>query len=161
MSEATRNHYRSDDGSYREVFRTGAAFVGHAEADTFYCFNNLMAEIHLNFIRKLDNGRLPSIGGQLRLLMDLLAQFDMPLFEHLRKIGLETEHYAFRWFSLLLAREFNLPEVLRLWDTLFSDEHRFSLLPFMCCSMLMLIRDQLLSADFPTAVNLVQFSAHR
>ncbi|KAA3677552.1 uncharacterized protein DEA37_0014676 [Paragonimus westermani] len=128
----------------------------HAEADTFFCFNNLMTEIYPNFVRKLDNDRFPGIGGQLRLLMTLLARFDRVLSDRLQKIGLEVEHYAFRWLSLLLAREFYLPDVIRLWDTLFSDEKRFAMLPFVCCAMLILIRDQLMAADFPTAVHLVQ-----
>ncbi|KAG5447078.1 TBC1 domain member 13 [Clonorchis sinensis] len=128
----------------------------YAEADTFYCFNNLMTEIHTNFIRKLDNGQFPGIGGQIRLFMDYLSCFDKALFTHLSGIGLAPEHYAFRWLSLLLAREFRLPDVIHIWDTLFADEHRFALLPFVACAMLILIREPLLNADFPTAVNLVQ-----
>ncbi|KAF7256552.1 hypothetical protein EG68_06522 [Paragonimus skrjabini miyazakii] len=128
----------------------------HAEADSFFCFNNLMTEIYPNFVRKLDNDRFPGIGGQLRLLMNLLVRFDKVLSDRLQKIGLEVEHYAFRWLSLLLAREFYLPDVIRLWDTLFADEKRFAMLPFVCCAMLILIRDQLMVADFPTAVHLVQ-----
>ncbi|CAL8082524.1 unnamed protein product [Calicophoron daubneyi] len=128
----------------------------YAEADTFFCFNNLMTEIHPNFIRKLDNGQPPGIGGQLQTLMDLVARFDRPLYAHMTEIGLAPEHFAFRWVSLLLSREFLLPEVIRLWDTLFADEHRFDMLRYVCCSMLILIREELLQADFPTAVNLVQ-----
>ncbi|KAA0189726.1 TBC1 domain family member 13 [Fasciolopsis buskii] len=127
-----------------------------AEADTFYCFNNLMTEVHPNFIRNLDGGQVQGIGGQIRLLIDLLGRTDPHLLEHLSRLGLEPEHYAFRWLSLLLAREFVLPDVIRLWDTLFSDEHRFAMVPFVCCAMLVLIRDQLLAADFPNAVHLVQ-----
>ncbi|TPP60650.1 TBC1 domain family member 13 [Fasciola gigantica] len=128
----------------------------YAEADTFYCFNNLMTEVHPNFIRNLDGGQVQGIGGQIRLLTDLVGQTDPQLLGHLNRLGLEPEHYAFRWLSLLLAREFLLPDVIRLWDTLFSDEHRFAMVPYVCCAMLILIRDQLLAADFPTAVHLVQ-----
>ncbi|KAF6767869.1 hypothetical protein AHF37_09885 [Paragonimus kellicotti] len=102
-----------------------------------------MTEIYPNFVRKLDNDRSPGI-----------VRFDRVLSDRLQKIGLEVEHYAFRWLSLLLAREFYLPDVIRLWDTLFSDEKRFAMLPFVCCAMLILIRDQLMVADFPTAVHL-------
>lgn len=31
--------------------------------------------------------------------------------------------------------EFELPEVLRLWDSLFSDEERFSFLNYVCVAM--------------------------
>ncbi|CAH8456639.1 unnamed protein product [Schistosoma curassoni] len=128
----------------------------YAEMDTFYCFNNLMTEIHPNFLRKLDGSHEAGLGGQMKILSDLLSKFDNNLSKHFKKIELVPEHFAFRWLSLLLAREFMLPDVLLLWDTLFSDPHRFNLLPYVCCSMLIGIRDQLLKADFPTAVQLVQ-----
>ncbi|KAH8853430.1 TBC1 domain family member 13 [Schistosoma japonicum] len=128
----------------------------YAEMDTFYCFNNLMTEIHPNFIRKLDGSHEAGLGGQMKILSNLLLKFDSNLSKHFQKIELVPEHFAFRWLSLLLAREFMLPDVLLLWDTLFSDPHRFNLLPYVCCSMLIGIRDQLLKADFPTAVQLVQ-----
>ncbi|CAH8448745.1 unnamed protein product [Heterobilharzia americana] len=128
----------------------------YAEVDTFYCFNNLMTEIHPNFIRKLDNSHEAGLGGQMKILSDLLSRFDSHLSKHFSQIELVPEHFAFRWLSLLLAREFMLPDVLLLWDTLFSDPHRFNLLPYVCCSMLIGVRDQLLKADFPVAVQLVQ-----
>nr|CAH8828448.1 unnamed protein product [Trichobilharzia regenti] len=128
----------------------------YAEMDTFYCFNNLMTEIHPNFIRKLDGSREAGLGGQMKILSNLLSRYDSHLSKHFAQIDLVPEHFAFRWLSLLLAREFMLPDVLLLWDALFSDQHRFDLLPYVCCSMLINVRDQLLKADFPVAVQLVQ-----
>jgi hypothetical protein len=42
----------------------------------------------------------------------------------------------FRWITLLLSQEFPLPDVLRIWDTLFSDESRFDFLIYVCCAMI-------------------------
>ena len=33
--------------------------------------------------------------------------------------------YGFRWLTLLMTQEFDLPDVLRLWDSLLSDSRRF------------------------------------
>lgn len=128
----------------------------YAEADTFYCFHNLMTEIHSNFIRNLDSSQSVGIGGQMKTLFDYLRQFDYVLWSHLSRISLVPEHFAFRWLSLLLAREFTLPDVIRLWDTLFSDPKRFNLLPFICCAMLIFVRSQLLHSDFASAIKLLQ-----
>ncbi|XP_018648520.1 putative tbc1 domain family member [Schistosoma mansoni] len=81
----------------------------YAEMDTFYCFNNLMTEIHPNFLRKLDGSHEAGLGGQMKILSDLLSKFDNNLSKHFKKIELVPEHFAFRWLSLLLAREFMLP----------------------------------------------------
>ena len=41
-----------------------------------------------------------------------------------------------RWMTLLLSQEFTLPDVIRIWDSLFADEHRFSFLTEVCCAMM-------------------------
>jgi hypothetical protein len=50
---------------------------------------------------------------------------------------LNPQFYVFRWITLLLSQEFKLPDVLRLWDTLFSDPDRFQFLLYVCVAMLM------------------------
>jgi hypothetical protein len=43
---------------------------------------------------------------------------------------------AIRWLTLMLSQEFPLPDVLRIWDSLFADENRFDFLIHICCSMI-------------------------
>lgn len=52
---------------------------------------------------------------------------------------MNPQFYSFRWLTLLLSQEFDLPEVLRLWDALFSDPQRFDFLNFCCVSMLQFV----------------------
>ncbi|CDI98636.1 TBC1 domain family 3 [Echinococcus multilocularis] len=125
-----------------------------AEADTFFCFNNLMAEIQSVFNRNFDQDI--GIGSKMEQMMHLLEVFDPELLHHLDRLHLEPTHFALRWITLLLAREFLLPDVLRLWDCILADEHRFDLVLYICCSMLMLVRSKLLDCDFPRAVHLLQ-----
>ncbi|KAL5109021.1 TBC1 domain family member 13 [Taenia crassiceps] len=125
-----------------------------AEADTFFCFCNLMAEIQSVFNRNFDQDI--GIGSKMEQMVHLLEVFDPELLHHLHRLGLEPAHFALRWITLLLAREFLLPDVLRLWDCILADKHRFDLLLYICCSMLMLVRTQLLDCDFPQAVRLLQ-----
>ena len=54
--------------------------------------------------------------------------------------GLKTQFYCLRWLTVLLSQEFNLPDVLRLWDTLFGDPNRFQLLHYVSCSMIMYVQ---------------------
>lgn len=42
----------------------------------------------------------------------------------------------------MLAQEFSLPDVLRIWDSLFSDCSRFDFLLYICCSMVMNQREK-------------------
>lgn len=50
---------------------------------------------------------------------------------------IKPQYFTFRWLTLLLSQEFLLPDVIRIWDTLFSDQERFHFLLLVCCAMLM------------------------
>jgi len=67
------------------------------------------------------------------------------------------QFYAFRWITLLLTQEFPFPDVVRLWDSLFSDPggHMDCLLRF-CIAMLLNIREELLQGDFSQNIKLLQ-----
>lgn len=69
---------------------------------------------------------------------------------------LNPQFYSFRWITLLLSQEFELPDVLRLWDCLFSDPFRFEFLLFICCAMLVYVRDQLIQGSFADNLKLLQ-----
>jgi len=53
---------------------------------------------------------------------------------------MNPQFYSFRWITLLLSQEFDLPDVLRLWDALFADAERFNLLYYCCMAMLQYVR---------------------
>ena len=56
---------------------------------------------------------------------ELLHLHDPELREHLETLQLEPSFYALRWITTLLSREFNLPDTIRVWDSLFSDTSRY------------------------------------
>ena len=51
--------------------------------------------------------------------------------------AIKPQFFAFRWLTLLLSQEFLLPDVIRIWDSLFADGNRFDFLLLVCCAMLM------------------------
>jgi len=50
--------------------------------------------------------------------------------------NIKPQYFTFRWLTLLLSQEFLLPDVIRIWDSLFSDQDRFEFLIPVCCAML-------------------------
>lgn len=107
----------------------------YAEADAFFCFTNLMSEIMNNFIKTLDKSNV-GIVFQINYLSSLLKKKDPQLWSSLDSKKINPQFYSFRWLTLLLSQEFELPDVIRLWDTLFSDEQRFQFLHYVACGML-------------------------
>jgi len=126
-----------------------------AEPDSFFCFSSLMAEIRDRFIKSLDNTQT----GVFSLLADfqkLLRLCDSELHSELTALKAEPAFYAFRWLSLLLSQEFNLPDVLRIWDTLFADSSRFDHLLFICVAMVIAVKPRILHEDFHTCLRTLQ-----
>ena len=69
---------------------------------------------------------------------------------------MDSRYYALRWLSVLLAMEFEFPDVLRLWDSFLSDPNKFSFVTFFAIAMIILVRDQILKNDFAHNMQLLQ-----
>ncbi|CAF1152234.1 unnamed protein product [Rotaria sordida] len=131
-------------------------FLEHAEADTFYCFTNLMIHIRDNFMKIYDHSEYGILVRMQRLLM-LLKKTDPKVHYLFEKQKIKPEFYAFRWLTLLLSQEFRLPDVLRIWDTLFADQERnFEFLLYICCAMIIIQHDRLLNGSESQNIKLLQ-----
>jgi len=127
-----------------------------AEADTFFCFNNLMVHLRDNFMKIYDNSEF-GIHGRMKKFSMLLKRFDEQVFLCFDEQKLKSEFYAFRWLTLLLSQEFHLPDVLRIWDSLFADSgENFEFIQYICCAMVTLQRDRLLNNTLAHNIKLLQ-----
>ncbi|CAK8674692.1 TBC1 domain family member 13-like [Clavelina lepadiformis] len=127
----------------------------HAEADTFFCFTNLMGEIRDNFIKSLDKSG-SGIEASMNRVLCLLRQVDPEVWLRLDSLAIKPQFYLFRWITLLLSQEFSLPDVIHIWDILFSDSRRFDFLIAVCSAMIILLRDEILTRDFSHNMKLLQ-----
>lgn len=113
-------------------------FSEFAEADCFFCFTALMSEIRDFFIKTLDESE-GGIKQKMKKLSCLLKEKDVEVWNRLRDQELYPQYYSFRWLTLMLSQEFPLPDVCRIWDSVFADENRFKFLVDVCCAMIMLV----------------------
>lgn len=128
-----------------------------AEADTFFCFVELLSGFRDHFCQQLDNS-VVGIRATIARLSRLLKEHDEELWRHLEvTTKVNPQFYAFRWITLLLTQEFNFADSLLIWDTLLSDpEGPQETLLRICCAMLILIRRRLLAGDFTSNLKLLQ-----
>ena len=80
--------------------------------------------------------------------MDIIRVIDKELYLHFQTEKIELQFFAFRWYTLLLTQEFELPDILRLWDSIFSVEDVFEFMSFLCISILKIKRADIISKDF-------------
>ena len=84
---------------------------------------------------------------RMQRFLTLLKQTDPHVHAQFERQKLKPEFYAFRWLTLLLSQEFRLPDVIRLWDSLFADQERnFEFLLYICCAMIVYVDDDLMMA---------------
>ncbi|KAJ6290046.1 hypothetical protein OIU76_028485 [Salix suchowensis] len=128
-----------------------------AEADTFFCFVELLSGFRDHFCQQLDNS-VVGIRSTLTRLSQLLKEHDEELWRHLEvTTKVNPQFYAFRWITLLLTQEFNFADSIHIWDTLLSDpEGPQETLLRVCCAMLILVRRRLLAGDFTSILKLLQ-----
>lgn len=70
-------------------------FTEHAEADCFFCFTNLMAEIRDFFIRTLDETE-SGINYMMTRLSDCVKRNDREVWDQLERQELQPQYYSFR-----------------------------------------------------------------
>lgn len=70
-------------------------FVEHAEADTFYCFTNLMGEIRDFFIKSLDEAEF-GINAMMTKLSQQVKSNDHQVWMRLQQQDLCPQYYSFR-----------------------------------------------------------------
>eukprot|EP00276_Gloeochaete_wittrockiana_P025335 CAMPEP_0184369670 /NCGR_PEP_ID=MMETSP1089-20130417/162375_2 /TAXON_ID=38269 ORGANISM="Gloeochaete wittrockiana, Strain SAG46.84" /NCGR_SAMPLE_ID=MMETSP1089 /ASSEMBLY_ACC=CAM_ASM_000445 /LENGTH=339 /DNA_ID= /DNA_START= /DNA_END= /DNA_ORIENTATION= len=140
---------------------TKSSTAGDPEADSFFCLVGILADIGDRFSAKMDSSHV-GVKGILLRLSTLLKRADHDLYYHMRRLKVSIQFFAFRWVTLLLSQELSLPDLLRVWDSVFAAdslaqrEDRFEFLLFICCSMIIHVREQLLAGDFATVIKTLQ-----
>jgi len=78
---------------------------------------------------------------------NLLKSKDPGLYSYITFLKIEPQLFLLRWIRLLFGREFHLQETLMIWDAIFAFDKSFTLIDYIAVSMLMAIRDLILSTD--------------
>lgn len=131
------------------------AWAAHAEADCFFLFTNLMAQLLDLFQAGLDQAD-SGIEGTIQELVDLLARHDPQLHAHFARLGLDARFFALRWITTLFSRELLLADTIRVWDSLLADAHLGDFVLFFCLAMIEEQRDTLLGLGFGDCLSLLQ-----
>ncbi|WVZ52044.1 hypothetical protein U9M48_003139 [Paspalum notatum var. saurae] len=128
-----------------------------AEADTYFCFVELLSGFRDNYCKHLDNSSV-GIRSTLSKLSQLLKRHDEELWRHMEvTTKVYPQYYGFRWITLLLTMEFSFNVCIHIWDAILGDpEGPPDTLMRICCAMLILVRKRLLAGDFTANIQLLQ-----
>lgn len=119
----------------------------YLEADAFTCFENLMSGIKDVFIRSLDKTET-GIESRMHRLSQLLKFIDYDVYNKLQKENIEMQFFAFRWFTLFFTQDFEMPDIMRLWDSLLSEDDIFDFMNMIILAILRMKRVDIIESEF-------------
>lgn len=108
----------------------------YLESDLFICFSNLMAELKDGFLRDLDKEK-SGIYGRCLEMTHVLELVERPVYSKLVRDKVNPQFYALRWIMLIMCQDFDMPNCIRLWDTLFADDKRYNFLNYVCVAIVL------------------------
>ena len=112
------------------------------EADSFWCFYYLMNGIKSNFNKEQEGLFFKS-----EILGKCLEIVDNNLFLHLQNKNVKNEYFCFRWFIMLFSQDFEIGDVLRLWDLIFCKENKNYFVFYICLGIISLKRNNIINGD--------------
>ncbi|KAI9254027.1 rab-GTPase-TBC domain-containing protein [Sporodiniella umbellata] len=77
------------------------------------------------------------------------------LSDHLQDFGIEPQLYGLRWIRLLFGREFEIHELLTLWDAIFAEDPTLNIVEYICLVMLLHLRDELITKDYAECLSML------
>ena len=113
------------------------------EADSFWSFFNLMSQMKMSFDEFIIEGNKTNTEN----LYQLLKIIDIDLINHMEKNNIRFEFFAIRWFILLFSQEFEIGDILKLWDLIFSVENVYYYTYYISLAVLEIKKTKLITCD--------------
>ncbi len=136
------------------------------EVDSFWCFAGFMDKIvnHIHFVNclwkiwffifnknKKESNFLMNqlnIKQQLSDLKEILEFVDSKFSLYLEKNDSSNMYFCFRWILILFKREFQFPEIMRMWEVLWTELPCKNFHLLICIAILQMKRDVIMSNNF-------------
>ena len=112
------------------------------EADSFWSFYFLLNGIKNNFEENQEGLFYKS-----EILSECLKIVDEDVYNKLLEKNIKCEFFCLRWFVVLFGQDFDMGDVIRIWDFVFSNENKNYLLFYVCLAVINLRRNAIINGE--------------
>ena len=120
--------------------------VDDIEADTFYTYYALMSKLK-NLFDKNEDKKDDGINGKAKRLKEMLKIIDNILYNHLEESNFDFSILVYKWISLLFTQNYEMIDVIRLWDYLLSNENIFINCYYFSLAIILMKKEEVLNID--------------
>ena len=122
------------------------------EADTFWCFYNLMNKVSLSFV----SGKNRGLDAKSFIFENCLESVDAEIYNKLVELNIRSEYYCYRWFILLFSQEFEINSVLKLWDLIFSNDDFYYYVVYIGIAIMILKKKIIMNGEMVDVMQTLQ-----
>ena len=112
------------------------------EADSFWSFYFLLNGIKNNFEENQEGLFYKS-----EILSECVKIVDEDIYNKLLEKNIKCEFFCLRWFVVLFGQDFDMGDVIRIWDFVFSCENKNYLLFYVCLAVINLRRNVIINGE--------------
>ena len=122
------------------------------EADSFWSFHYLMSKVSQSFVSANDKGlEIKSF-----IFQKCLEFIDDEIFKSLQRVNIRNEYYCYKWFILLFSQEFEINDLLKIWDLVFSHEDKYYYVVYIGLAILMMKKDIIVNGEMVDVMQSLQ-----
>ena len=114
------------------------------EADSFWCFFNLILQLNKTFNNDENQEGLYLLK---EILEKCLKIVDEDIFNILQEKNIKLEFFCFKWFILLFSQEFHIGDIMNLWDLVFSNENKYYYIIFISIAFILINKNLIIEKD--------------
>ncbi len=122
------------------------------EADSFWSFHYLMSKVSQSFVSANDKGlEIKSF-----IFQKCLEFVDDEIYKNLQRLNIRSEYYCYKWFILLFSQEFEINDLLKLWDLIFSHEDKYYYVVYIGIAILLMKKDVIVNGEMVDVMQSLQ-----
>jgi hypothetical protein len=70
-----------------------------------------------------------------------LEYVDEDIYKNLLRLNIRNEYYCYKWFILLFSQEFEINDLLKLWDLFLIHEDKYYYIIYLGIAILMMKKE--------------------
>lgn len=98
--------------------------MDYVEAVTFYAFQQLLTDSKVEQFYSIRESQSEILQNNLKEFTRLLKKHAPEHYKIIKSHRISPFYYAYRWFNLLFAQEYDMPSLLLIWDALIGHQEK-------------------------------------